>query len=374
MLHDTLITDRGPDDAAVVDYTADTWLPQPSREQAQRLACNHKHQLICQARYLRAQAPGRRFLHVADREFDDHLFFEDCLGAGEDFVIRSNALRNVLIRPGPWVPARALTRKYLGLPQPEGWVCADMRALIDQAPVLTTKEITLDAKGRLCEPRLAQERITLAVGAFTVQLYRHCKRNRRYLRPRTYVPLNVVVAREAHPPADRAPICWVLFTSLPIDTPAQVLEVVRIYELRWRIECFFKYLKSGFKLEKLRYDEGSKIAKFLVVLTLAAVLVLNLKQHLGLPAASGLDTEQYRTIKHATKNLQDPALDLDTRLFAFLATCGGWLGRRNDPLSPLILMRGLARAMHILDCYAAAPAFLQELLDSGFFGKRKCVG
>ena len=371
VLHDSLVTQSGPDDAEAVDYRADPWMGKSSRVRARRLACNHKHQLLCHARYLRARAPGRRFVHVADREFDDHLFFEDCLGAGDDCVIRSNAVRNVLIRPAPWVPVSALTPKYPGLPQPDGWVCADMRELIGHEPVLTSKEIALDAEGRLCDPRLAHERITLSVGAFTVKLYRDGKRNRRYLRPRNYVTLNVVVAREPHPPAGRPPICWVLFTSLPIDTPAQVLEVVRIYELRWRIECFFKYLKSGFKIEDLRYDDGNKIAKLLVPITLAAVFVLNLKQQLGLPAGSFLDTENYLKIKHASKNLHDPSIDLDTRLFAFIANCGGWLGRRNDPISPLALMRGMARAMQIIDCYGAAPAFLQEILESGFFRRRE---
>ncbi len=57
------------------------------------------------------------------------------------------------------------------------------------------------------------------------------------------VTLNVVLVREIDPPEGDEPIEWLLLTSLPIDTPEQVLRVITTCALRWHIEIFFRTFK-----------------------------------------------------------------------------------------------------------------------------------
>ena len=145
-----------------------------------------------------------------------------------------------------------------------------------------------------------------------------------------------------------------LFTSLLTDTLAQQALVGSYYEQRWPIEPFFRLLKSGYRIEESRLDTALKTAKLLVILSLAAMVILNLKTILGFPSHGILKPDQYRIVKKAILNLNDPNLDLELRTFALIAKLGGWLARKRDPIGPSILMRGilqLAAMCATLDSY-----------------------
>lgn len=47
--------------------------------------------------------------------------------------------------------------------------------------------------------------------------------------------INAVLARECHGPQGQQ-LCWLLLTTEPINTFAQICAIVRAYSLRWRIE------------------------------------------------------------------------------------------------------------------------------------------
>lgn len=193
-----------------------------------------------------------------------------------------------------------------------------------------------------------------------------------YVKPDKYVELNLVVVKESTPCAGREPILWVLLTTLPIDTIEQIAKVVRIYELRWLIECFFKLLKSGFGLEDLRFDGSDKIARHLVVTTIAATYVGALKHSIGLSPATELDDESYRRIKHASKNLNDRSIDINLRLLAFIAMQGKWLGYRRNGISPPMLMKGLAKTLNFLVMMESISDFFFEA-SQHLKRRRKCV-
>ena len=361
VLHDCLITADGPDDADVIDYRAALPMEDFPESSMGRVACNHKHMLICHNRHIVESSPGVHFVTVADREFDDHWFFADRMSKGEDFVIRSNALRNVQVVKPQWLPDSAVTMRHAGLPLLDGHVCAAMESLVASVPLTPFKSVFLDGNGRLTDEASAKEEARLSVGTFKVVLYRDAKRDKIYVRPKDYVRLNVVVVKEMSPPPGREPIQWVLFTSLPTDTPGQIAKVVRIYELRWIIECFFKYLKSGFGLEDIRLDEARKIAIHLVAITIAATFLMGLKSSLGLSSGSRLDDESFAKIKRASKNLNDPTIDINLRLFAWIAMQGKWYGCRKNTISPLLLMKGMARLMQALEAIEAIPGLLLEV-------------
>jgi len=63
---------------------------------------------------------------------------------------------------------------------------------------------------------------------------------------------------------------WMLLTNLPVKSFADASEKVKWYCLRWRIETYFKVLKSGFKIEECRLGNADKLIKFIAVMSVVA--------------------------------------------------------------------------------------------------------
>ena len=63
------------------------------------------------------------------------------------------------------------------------------------------------------------------------------------------VTVNAILVREEHPPPGEEPIEWLLVTSLPIATFADVQTVIDYYCCRWEIEIYFRVLKGGCRVE-----------------------------------------------------------------------------------------------------------------------------
>ena len=367
VLHDCVISAEGPDDTDEVDYFDTPLVEKLPEKSIAKLPCNHKHAITVHALHVTRKAPEVKFISTADREFDDYFHFYALKQAGMDAVIRSCAQRNVqFIRPD-WFPEEELSARQAGLPLRPGYSFVNMKRLTEHIPLTHLKSVYLDGKGRLTDKGAHAEEIPVSAGACRVTLYRQAKRDKVYVKPFDYVELNVVVVKESSPRENSKHINWVLFTTLPVDTTEQINRVVRIYELRWQIECFFKLLKSGFGLEDLRYNNAQKTARHLVVTTIAATFISALKSSVGLGPGTKLDDETYSKLKHASKNLNDSSIDIRLRLFVFIARQGKWLGYRRNGISPLMLMKGLTKTLYMLmmmnsmsNFFLEAAQFLKE--------------
>jgi hypothetical protein len=73
------------------------------------------------------------------------------------------------------------------------------------------------------------------------------------------VEVNVIYAKEEHPPKGKAAIEWFLMTSEPVTTDEEAYEYVGYYMQRWKIERFHYVLKSGCAIEKLQ--ERSRVQR-----------------------------------------------------------------------------------------------------------------
>lgn len=77
---------------------------------------------------------------------------------------------------------------------------------------------------------------------------------------------------------DEPPLIWRLITTKDIDTAEQAKEEVRIYEQRWRVEEFFKLLKSdGYNIKSIELTTGKAIRKLLLILMKTSIKILQLK-------------------------------------------------------------------------------------------------
>ncbi len=91
------------------------------------------------------------------------------------------------------------------------------------------------------------------------------------------VPLPLTVVWEADPPPGVAPPEWLLLTNQPATTPEQIRQVGEYYACRWQIEEYHKVPKTGLRIEGCQFQSGRKVQAWLAVLSVVAVLLLNLR-------------------------------------------------------------------------------------------------
>ena len=79
-----------------------------------------------------------------------------------------------------------------------------------------------------------------------------------------------VYVQEKDPPQGADPLEWMLLTNLKVENFDDALEKIAWYKLRWRIEMFFKVLKSGFSVEDCRLSDGKRLIKYLTIMSILA--------------------------------------------------------------------------------------------------------
>jgi len=74
------------------------------------------------------------------------------------------------------------------------------------------------------------------------------------------------------------PVHWILWTNKPINSTAEGKTIIKTYQKRWRIEVFFKLIKSdGFDIENTQLESGRAIRKLTIIIMDAAMKILQLK-------------------------------------------------------------------------------------------------
>ncbi|MEZ6060015.1 MAG: IS4 family transposase [Planctomycetaceae bacterium] len=161
---------------------------------------------------------------------------------------------------------------------------------------------------------------------------------------------------EPNPPEGCEPIRWLLVTTLPIDSPEDVLRVVEYYARRWQIEVYFRTLKTGCRVEQRLFEKLPRTLNCVAVYSIIAWRVMYLC-HLGRECPD-LDCEivfspsemevRFYTIVHRRKlPSQPPRLN---ELIRMIATLGGYVDRPKTHPGTQTLWTGLQR----LHCFSLA--------------------
>jgi len=79
-----------------------------------------------------------------------------------------------------------------------------------------------------------------------------------------------VYAKEVKPPKGEDPIEWLLLTSVPVEDFAGACTVVQWYRARWEIELFFRVLKQGCQIERLRLETDHRLRNALAIYLIIA--------------------------------------------------------------------------------------------------------
>jgi hypothetical protein len=244
--------------------------------------------------------PGVQWIYVADRESDIYEVFERCAVRGADWVIRA-------------AQARALVAED-----------RSVFAAVAQAPVRGHLAVALRAR-----PGQPARTVRMALRACTVTL-RGPWRPGGAPAPRT---LQVVEVREVAPPAGTQPLIWVLLSSLPIGTRAQIKRIVGCYTQRWLIEEFHKALKSGTQVQASQLATGRALQALCAVLSLVALRLLESKLYARAFPHQPVQPGQFapELLRLLAAQLGRPRGGWTQRtVWRGIARCGGFLARKGD--------------------------------------------
>jgi len=165
--------------------------------------------------------------------------------------------------------------------------------------------------------------------------------------------LRIIHAKEISTPGKgREAIDWKLVTNLPVKCLADATEKLQWYALRWKIEVFFKILKSGCKVEDSKLRTAESLCKLIAIYSVLAwrvfwMTMIN-RASSGAPSSVALSSQEMK-ILDILKPDKKPSENttLSTYLIK-IARLGGYLARAHDPPPGNIVMwRGIARLSEI---------------------------
>lgn len=155
-----------------------------------------------------------------------------------------------------------------------------------------------------------------------------------------------VLAREERP-GKNEPIEWMLLTTVPTETPAQVLERLDWYSARWGIEVWHRVLKTGCRIERLLLRKLEAIVNALAMLSIIAwrvqFAVMLARDVPEAPCTLLLDKDEWQALYCRVHEVSIPCPDPPSMHEAvhWIAGLGGWIGRKNDrPPGAEVLWRG----------------------------------
>jgi len=259
-----------------------------------------------------------RCIHIGDRESDIYELF--CLAAEENthFLVRTCVDRRV--GTGSTTIAKKMKREPI-----QG---------VHQIEVLDAKRRPIQVELQL---RYSQMTVHPPIG-------KHKK----------YSPLSLTVihAWERGKPKGRKAICWKLLTDLSVENLDEAIEKVEWYSQRWKIETFFKVLKSGCRAEdaKLRTAERltNLIAVFCVIAWRVFWLTMMNRTNPQKSANTVLTETEIAILNHLAVEMDGPPPKNLAHYLLTIAKLGGYLDRKNDgPPGNIVLWRGLTRLTDI---------------------------
>jgi len=173
---------------------------------------------------------GANAIHLADREADDYEMF---------YSLQRDKLRFVV---------RCLNNRWLAdtlTPQKLHALFALLPSTVEREVQLPRRKPRPTAITQKIYPAREARMATLCISAAKVLLKKPKSIRPHTIHPPESVAINVVRVWEPNPPAGEAAIEWYLYTTEPIETAEQQLLVVDYYRARWRIEEYFKCIKTG---------------------------------------------------------------------------------------------------------------------------------
>lgn len=345
VLYDTLINKYGPDDTNEFDYENHQFYKSSQKD----LNVNHNYQVGVHIRELNIRHELISFIHVMDREFDDSFLMQLC-SENSSYVIRRRNQRNLLMEKKNYMKVFEETKgRALSGEVPDGWTFYKTKDIVERLPLTFYKELPLDKENRLITDKTTTPfRIAKTyIGSVSFRLPSRARRDHKYYPIEEPSTVNLVVIKERDTPQGVEPLCWILYTNLPVESEEDLRFVGRCYELRWLIEDYYRVLKECFEVEKCRLDRGERIARLLIILSYVAIIIFHLRRLFHLGRGGRIPYEVYVKLKQAHKEMfgkhtsEKVILLTKYHLLAVIVRWGGWGWGPSRSLGNKVLARGI---------------------------------
>lgn len=191
----------------------------------------------------------QKIVHVIDQEADSIAHYRKWASEGELFLVRSED-RSVLWRGKP--------RRFSSI----------VRTLLQEDAFMQAHTILF--RGVEHELRIASSDVILHRPA------QPRKEGKQIYVSGEPLPVRLVVSR-VYDEKNRKKAEWYLLTN--VDSSVSATQIANWYYWRWRIESFFKLLKSsGFQIEHWQQSSGAAIARRLLIAAMACVYIWQLER------------------------------------------------------------------------------------------------
>jgi hypothetical protein len=254
------------------------------------------------------RATNAKFVVIGDREADMFDLFRDAVNGKAELLVR------------------AVHGRRLKLPDSEEK--AYLWDTVRQDPIVGVMHVLVPRRGsrqeRTAVLELRSKEVSIAYP-------------RRISDSRPGVTLWAIAASEVLPEgSDAEPLEWLLLTTLPAKTTAEVEEKVRWYARRWLIEVFHRTLKSGCNIENRQSTSAKSLLAALAIDVVIAWRVMYLvkigREMPDIPCSIFFEEEEWKALccftqKTRTPPEKPPTLREASRMVAQL---GGFLGRKSD--------------------------------------------
>jgi hypothetical protein len=175
------------------------------------------------------------------------------------------------------------------------------------------------------------------------------------------IDMRAVYVLEPNPPDGEEPVEWMLLTNLPVQSFDEAYEKVLWYCLRWRIEMYFKVLKSGFRVEDCRLGHAERLIRYLTVMSIVAwrlfMITLIARTDPSTPCTKFLADDEWKIVFlkiHKNKKLPKKTPSIG-QVVIWIARLGGFLARKRDGFPGTItLWRGWKRLADLTEGWTLA--------------------
>lgn len=286
---------------------------------------------------------GAAVIHIADRESDSYELMATCLRDGQRFIFRARNNRNAL---------QADTK-------------IPIRTLIDGAAVALEREVPLSRRlgasapvtRRAHPPRESR----VARLGFSQTSATFCRPSTVRAHMSKTINVNVLHVFELDAPDGQAPVDWLLYTTEPLETVAQIEAVVDYYRCRWQIEELNKALKTGCVVQERRLESLDALTTMLALSLPIAVELLALRTlaraDSTCPADAALTPQQLAALRHISHRPLPENPTVQDALWC-IAGLGGHIKNNGAP-GWQVLQRGMEKFV----AFAAGWCAREELPD-----------
>lgn len=260
-------------------------------------------------------------VHVADREADSYPLFHFVQQLGQGCVIRLRTDRRAKLADDD------IDEEWSSL----GELAAQMQGSFERT-------VPLSKRGNKAAPaQLKRHPPREARGALLHYSAAPVRLKKPHYQPASLpesLELSLVRVWEPEPPEGEAPVEWLLLTTEPCQTPAEIMRVVDLYRARWVIEEFFKALKTGCLIESRQFESRHALLNMLALFMPIAVHLLWLRTCArdtpDAPATDAFTPLQLEVLKH-TSYRKLPANPTVLQAMWSLAGLGGHLPSNGWP-------------------------------------------